>query len=162
MKKLFFVLFASALVFASCDKSGTTAAPALDSTKIETAVPVKASPKELVTGTWKFSNMESPAMAAMLSDAKMKAEWDKTIAEQQANNSMTINADGTYITKASMQGKVQESTGTWTISEDGKTFMSTDSQTKKTDNLTIESVDPLMLTLSIVDHGDKMTMTYKK
>lgn len=163
MKKLFFVLLASALVFASCDKSGTTTETATtDSTKIETAVPAKASPKDLITGTWKFANMESPAMTAMLSDAKMKAEWDKNIADQQANTSMSINADGTYTTKASMKGETKETSGTWTISDDGKSFITTDSKTKKTDTLTIESVDPLMLHLSMVDHGDKMTISYKK
>jgi PBP1b-binding outer membrane lipoprotein LpoB len=114
-------------------------------------------PSELIAGVWKIDNIDM----GMEIPAEQKAMFDEMMTKMKETSSMDIKADGTYKQEMFM-GQMIESTGKWSITEDGKTFITTEDKDGVTDSLNIVELTANKFVISASDRGRTTTISYAK
>lgn len=125
-------------------------------------VACKGSGKDALIGSWGVEDVDMSEMLNGLSDEE-KAMYEAFLPMmQEAFKSMefTFNADGTMETKASMMGQDNNTKGTWTLSDDGKT-LTTESEGKK-EEIKVESLSSSEMVLAMNVDGTNMKLKMKK
>lgn len=158
------VLAAAAFALTSCSSGNSTAEDSAAIAKGLTGALEKlteaGSPKELITGDWKFADMTMPIPkdATKEQTDMMKSMLD----EMKANNTMSFKADGTFLQNASMGGQKVTSKGTWKVSDDGKKLMTVTEGQDKTDEFEIAELSATTFRMKITDRGETLEMTWTK
>lgn len=126
--------FAAAMMMASCGekKEGDTKTEGTEAVKTEDAP--KAEPKELLAKTWVIDDMDASAMIAKMpkeEQEKMKKSMEENKAKIKGNMIFDFKADG-KVTNIIKDGENEiKNEASWTLSDDGKTLMTTDDKGKK-------------------------------
>jgi hypothetical protein len=81
--------------------------------------------------------------------------------KMKETSSMDIKADGTYKQEMFM-GQMIESTGKWSLTEDGKTFVTTEDKDGITDSLNVVELTANKFVISASDRGRTTTISYVK
>ena len=133
MKKIFFSLlvFVAVLLISSCSKS----------------------PSENLVGEWKITDIQT---TSEIPDDQLDA-YNEALEEIKESSRMIYNSDGTY------EKTISEitTTGTWEISENGKTLNETSEEETKESVQILELSDKKLVTVSKLD-DIKNTMTFGK
>lgn len=127
-----------------------------------TLIACKGGGKDAIVGTWGVEDIDMSDMLSGLSEEEkgMYEAFLPMMEEAMKSMEMTFNADGTMETKASMMGQENVDSGTWSLSEDGKT-LTTDTDGNKED-IKVESLDGSKMVLAMENEGSVMKMTMKK
>lgn len=103
------------------------------------------SAKELVVGKWNLSDVVTPMDQNMPDSLKARRK------KELAGASIEFKADNTYSTS----GMGRPETGTYSVTADGKTLISTSSRTSRADSATIEEITSHKMLLN--SRGTKIT-----
>lgn len=135
-----------------------------------------ANKKEMLTKKWQWSEFSSPEMDKKIGE--MKASLDtitdpsnKAMAEMSVKmademiaamkqTTMEFKNDGKYEMKLKMMGQEQTETGSWSLSEDGKSLLLTDAKSNKVDTTGVDiAKDKVVMTMKMGSDEAKITMT---
>ncbi|MDZ4752344.1 MAG: lipocalin family protein [Flavobacteriales bacterium] len=117
----------------------------------------KSTPAKMVVGTWKIGEMD-PGIEI---PAEQLAKFEEMMKSVKESSTMEVKEDGTFI-ETMITNKLMESSGTWSLSEDGLTFVRTEDETQITDSLQVVELSDNKFVVAAEDRGRRMVITYIK